>query len=90
MSAVSDAVTWFCGVTTEPWKSTPVFSVVVVTLPNTCGRVAARAWRISPSARRMPVAAATTVGFFSIARRIASSKVTRSLGVGACATAVDA
>src|SRR4051812_40084090 len=35
----------------------------------------------------MPVAATTTVGFFSTARRIASSKVTRSVGVGACALA---
>src|SRR4051794_36138823 len=36
----------------------------------------------------MPAAASTTVGFFSTARRIASSKVTRSVGAGAWATVI--
>ena len=41
----------FCGVTVEPSNSTPRLSVVVVTLPFTCSRVADRACRISSPRR---------------------------------------
>ena len=54
-----------------PETPRPVFSVVVVTLPVTCSSVAARAWRSSPSARRMPAAATAAEGLFAIARSIA-------------------
>ena len=45
---------------------TPVFNVVVVTLPSTCSNVAARACRSRPSARRMPAAAMAVDGLFAI------------------------
>ena len=77
--AVIEAVSAFCGVTVWPAKSMPVFSVVVVIPPAICRSVAARAWRTSPSARRMPAAATATVGFFSWACAIASAKVTRTI-----------
>src|ERR1051326_1717242 len=60
-------------------------------LPASWKSVAARACRTSPSARRMAAAAAATVGFFSCARRIASSNVTRIAGAGGpCAPAIAA
>src|SRR5438552_6564437 len=40
---------------------------------------------MSDSARKIPVAAAATVGLFSCARRMASAKVTRMVGEGGCA-----
>ncbi|PYQ97203.1 MAG: hypothetical protein DMF94_12190 [Acidobacteria bacterium] len=76
------------GVTVEPWNSTPLLSVVVVTLPFTCTREADRASDSSASARRIPAAAIADDGFFSTARRIASSKVTRSAVAGVCAARV--
>ena len=55
----------FCGVTVVPSNSTPRFSVVVVTLPLTCSRVADRACASSASARRMPAAAIAADGLFA-------------------------
>jgi hypothetical protein len=69
-------------VTTDPSKSTPRFSVVVTTLPLICSRDADRASSSSPSARRMPAAAIAAEGLFLVARAMASSKVTRSIGAG--------
>ena len=63
-------------------------------LPDNWNSVAARAWRTSPSARRMPAAAPATVGLSSCARRIAAANVTRITGTGGaagvtiCATAM--
>src|SRR5262245_50398081 len=91
MSTLAETVTELRGVTVWPSNSMPWFSVVVVTLPVAWSSVAARAWRISPSARRIPAAAAVTVGLFSCARRIASAKVTLTVGEGSvCAPAGSA
>jgi hypothetical protein len=79
------AASWLCGVTVWPSNSTPRFSVVVVTLPFTCSRVADRASSSSASARRIPAAAIAADGLFLTARWTASSKVTRSSGAGVCA-----
>src|SRR5437879_3909289 len=58
--------------------------------PVTWNSVPARAWRIRPSAARIPLAAAATVGFFSMARSIASLNVTRMAGDGAVCADVAA
>jgi hypothetical protein len=70
------------GTTVKPSNSTLRLSVVVVMLPFTWSRDADRASISSPSARRMAAAAIAADGLFRTARWIASSKVTRSAGVG--------
>ena len=70
------------GETTDPLKSTGRLIVVVLIVPFTCSRVADCASVSSAWARRIPAAAIAVDGFFSMARLIASSNDTRSIGAG--------